>query len=133
MIALDLSSASLATDLPPTRLAQARAKLARLFAQREGGDVALVVWADDAYTVAPLTADADNVALFLEALEPGLMPVDGHRVDRAITHAAGLLRQAGFARGRILLLAGDAQADALLGVPSATADVDAAARAAGLA
>ena len=67
-----------------------------------------VAWAEDAYTVAPLTADAANVALFLDALAPDVMPVDGHRADRAITHAAGLLRQAGFERGRILLLAADA-------------------------
>ena len=113
VVALDLSGSISAPDLPPSRLAQARAKLARLFAQRQGGDLALVAWADDAYTVAPLTADADNVALFLEALAPEVMPVDGHRVDRAITHAAGLLRQAGFSQGRILLLAADAEAGAL--------------------
>lgn len=113
VVALDLSASIAAPDLPPSRLAQARGKLARLFAQRQGGDLALVAWADDAYTVAPLTADADNVALFLEALAPEVMPVDGHRVDRAITHAAGLLRQAGFGRGRILLLVADAEVDAL--------------------
>jgi len=107
VIALDLSSSIATPDLPPSRLAQARAKLASLLQQRDG-EVALVAWAEDAYTVAPLTADAANVALFLDALAPDVMPVDGHRVDRAITHAAGLLRQAGFERGRILLLAADA-------------------------
>src|SRR5690606_37324294 len=99
-----LSSSVATPDLPPSRLAQARAKLATLLHERQGGDVALVAWADDAYTVAPLTGDADNVALFLDALAPEVMPVDGHRADRAITHAAGLLRQAGFERGQILLL-----------------------------
>lgn len=104
VLALDLSSSVATPDLPPSRLAQARAKLATLLHERQGGDVALVAWADDAYTVAPLTGDADNVALFLDALAPEVMPVDGHRADRAITHAAGLLRQAGFERGQILLL-----------------------------
>src|SRR5690606_18290291 len=108
VLALDLSSSVATPDLPPSRLAQARAKLATLLHERQGGDVALVAWAEDAYTVAPLTADAANVALFLDALAPDVMPVDGHRADRAITHAAGLLRQAGFERGRILLLAADA-------------------------
>lgn len=113
VIALDLSSAVTTADQPPTRLAQARAKLARLLEQRQGGEVALVVWSADAYTVAPLTADAANVALFLDALAPDVMPEDGQRVDRAITHAAGLLRQGGANAGQILLLAADAGGDAL--------------------
>ncbi|GHC00155.1 VWA domain-containing protein [Thermomonas carbonis] len=104
VIALDLSSATLARDLPPTRLAQARAKLATLLRERAGGQVALVAFAGNAFTVAPLTEDAANIALFLDALDPGVMPEDGHRTDRAIEWSQGLMRQAGFARGQILLL-----------------------------
>ena len=104
VIALDLSSATLARDLPPTRLAQARAKLATLLRERAGGQVALVAFAGDAFTVAPLTEDAANIALFLDALDPGVMPEDGHRADRAIAWSQDLMRQAGFARGQILLL-----------------------------
>lgn len=104
VIALDLSTATLARDLPPTRLAQARAKLATLLRERAGGQVALVAFAGEAFTVAPLTEDAANIALFLDALDPGVMPEDGHRADRAIAWSQGLMRQAGFARGQILLL-----------------------------
>jgi Ca-activated chloride channel family protein len=104
VIALDLSSAALARDLPPTRLAQARAKLATLLRERAGGQVALVAFAGDAFTVAPLTEDTANIALFLDALAPAVMPEDGHRADRAIAWSQGLMRQAGFARGQILLL-----------------------------
>ena len=104
VVALDLSSASLARDLPPTRLAQARAKLATLLRERAGGQVALVAFAGDAFTVAPLTEDAANIALFLDALAPAVMPEDGHRADRAIAWSQGLMRQAGFERGQILLL-----------------------------
>ena len=104
VIALDLSSATLARDLPPTRLAQARAKLATLLRERAGGQVALVVFAGDVFTVAPLTEDAANIVLFIDALAPGVMPEDGHRADRAIAWSQGLMRQAGFERGQILLL-----------------------------
>lgn len=104
VIALDLSSATQARDLPPSRLAQARAKLATLLRERAGGQVALVAFAGDAFTVAPLTEDTANVALFLDALAPGVMPEDGHRADRAIAWSQGLMRQAGFERGQILLL-----------------------------
>jgi Ca-activated chloride channel homolog len=104
VVALDLSSAMLAGDLPPTRLLQARAKLATLLRERDGGQVGLVVFADDAYTVAPLTEDTGNIALFLDSLAPDVMPVDGQRPDRAIAWSARLLRQAGFDRGDILLV-----------------------------
>lgn len=104
VIALDLSSATSAGDLPPSRLAQARAKIDALLRARPDGQVALVVFADDAYTVAPLTEDAANVALFLDALEPDVMPVDGQRADRAIEWSTKLLKQSGFDRGVVLLL-----------------------------
>src|SRR5690606_5059755 len=66
VVVLEMSGAMLAADLPPSRLLQARAKLATLLERRSGGQVGLVVYADDAYTVAPLTRDAANVALFLD-------------------------------------------------------------------
>ncbi|ATD66976.1 hypothetical protein CNR27_05565 [Luteimonas chenhongjianii] len=113
VVALDLSTATTAGDLPPSRLLQARAKLARLLAGRDAGQVALVAYADDAYTVAPLTEDAANVALYLDALSPDIMPADGSRADRAIAHAARLLRQGQAQRGEILLMTGDVDAAAI--------------------
>lgn len=113
VVALDLSSSILTRDLPPSRLPQARAKLATLLRERAGGQVALVAYANDAYTVAPLTEDAANVALFLDALHPDLMPEDGQRMDRAIVWSRKLLQQAGFARGEIVLLTDHADAAAV--------------------
>ena len=113
VIALDLSSTSMATDLPPNRLAQARTKIANFLRARAGGQVALVVFAEDAYTVAPLTSDAANLALFLDALSPDVMPEDGQRPDRAIRWSQQLLQQAGFSRGDILLLTDHASPDDL--------------------
>lgn len=110
VIALDLSSAALATDLPPSRLLQARARIAALLRERRGGQAGLVVFADDAFTVAPLTSDTANVALFLDALAPDVMPVDGHRPAHAIDRSIELLRRAGFDRGDILLLTDGADA-----------------------
>ncbi|AWV08364.1 tetratricopeptide repeat protein [Marilutibacter maris] len=107
VMALDLSSAGMAADPPPSRVAQARAKLGALLAARDG-PVGLLVYADDAFTVAPITDDAANVALFLDALSPDIMPVDGQRADRALAAAVRLMQQAGFEKGRILLLAGEA-------------------------
>jgi Ca-activated chloride channel family protein len=120
LVAFDLSPAMLATDLPPSRLARARAKLATLLRERRGGEVGLLVYADGAYTVAPLTEDAANVAVFVDALAPDIMPGDAGEADAAgaIDRAARLLRQAGFARGDILLVSGSAMGAS---VPAAAA------------
>ena len=104
VVALDLSSASLAADLPPSRLAQARAKLATLLRERVGGQIGLVAFAGDAFTVAPLTEDAANVALFLDALQPDVMPRDGQRASEAIEWSARLLQRAGARNGDIVVL-----------------------------
>lgn len=104
VIAVDLSYASMTADVQPSRLLQARAKIAQILRTRSGGQIALVAFADDAYIVSPLTDDADNVALFLDALSPEVMPRDGNRVDRAIEESVRLLKRAGFGRGDILLI-----------------------------
>jgi Ca-activated chloride channel family protein len=63
-----------------------------------------VAYAGEPFTVAPLTDDAANVALFLDALDPAIMPVDGSDARRAILWSEELLQRAGFDRGQILLL-----------------------------
>ncbi|PPU39569.1 tetratricopeptide repeat protein [Xanthomonas arboricola] len=108
VVALDLSASITANDLPPSRLLQARAKLATLLRRRAGGEVALLVYAGESFTVAPLTDDTANVALFLDALSPSVMPVDGKRADAAIDAATQLLLQAGFKQGDILLVSDSA-------------------------
>lgn len=126
VIALDLSEPAMANDLPPTRLQQARARIAGIVAERAGGQVGLVAYSDDAYTVAPLTDDVANIALFLDALSPDVMPDYGADLahgdaGRAIVHARRLLQRAGFARGDILLLGGGADARARDAAASAAA------------
>lgn len=120
VVVLDLSSRITATDLPPSRLLQARAKIGALLRARQGGQVGLVVYAEDAYTVAPLTDDAANVALYLDALAPEVMPRDGQRADRGIDWAVRLLRQTGALRGQILLVSDQADSEAVLAATQAS-------------
>lgn len=119
LVVLDLSSRITATDLPPSRLLQARAKLGELLRARQGGQVGLVVYADDAYTVAPLTDDGSNVALYLDALSPDVMPRDGQRADRGIDWATRLMRQIGALQGQILLVSDQADGEAALAAAQA--------------
>lgn len=119
LVVVDLSSRITATDLPPSRLLQARAKVGELLRARQGGQVGLVVYADDAYTVAPLTDDGSNVALYLDALSPDVMPRDGQRADRGIDWATRLMRQIGALQGQILLVSDQADSEAALAAAQA--------------
>lgn len=121
VLVLDLSSRITTPDLPPSRLLQVRAKLARLLDARAGSPVALVVYADDAFTVAPMTDDAANIRLYLDELSPEIMPVDGQRADRGIAWAARLLSQADFRNGDILVLTDRADGDATTAAAAARA------------
>ncbi|MEL1266029.1 VWA domain-containing protein [Pseudoxanthomonas putridarboris] len=112
VVVLDLSSRITASDIPPSRLLQVRAKLARLLDARSGGQVALVVYADDAFTVTPLTEDAANIRLYLDDLSPDIMPVDGQRPARGIAWATRLLKQADARQGEILLISDRADSEA---------------------
>ncbi|MCH6482518.1 VWA domain-containing protein [Pseudoxanthomonas sp. LH2527] len=121
VVVLDLSSRITAADLPPSRLLQVRAKLAQVLQVRAGSPVALVAYADDAFTVTPLTEDTANIGLFLDELSPEIMPRDGQHADRGIAWAARLLAQADARRGDILILTDRADSAAVAAAASARA------------
>ena len=105
VIVFDLSRSMLATDIKPSRLASARFKVEDILRHNEEGQTGLVVFAGDAFTVSPLTRDADTILSLLKALDPAIMPVQGSRADLGLLKAAELLKQAGIQGGRILLIA----------------------------
>jgi Ca-activated chloride channel family protein len=104
VVVLDLSRSMDSSDLKPSRLERARYKVEDVLRRSEEGQVGLVVFAGDAFVVAPLTQDARTITELLKALEPGLMPVQGSRVDLGLRKAGELLKQAGAGRGEILLV-----------------------------
>jgi len=104
VVVLDLSRSMSSGDLKPSRLDRARYKVADILKQRGEGQTALVVFAGDAFAVSPLTSDTNTIRALLEPLQPGLMPVQGSRVDLGLEKAAELFRQAGVRHGDILLI-----------------------------
>ncbi|MGG6463378.1 VWA domain-containing protein [Solilutibacter silvestris] len=122
VIAIDLSSASRAEDVAPSRMLLMRAKLQQWLKARPDGQVALVAFARDAYAVTPLTDDPANVAVFIDDLSPDVMPDDGQNADRAIRLAQDLLQQAGASQGDIVLMTDHADAAAIRAAAAARSD-----------
>jgi Ca-activated chloride channel family protein len=110
VVVLDLSRSMLSTDLKPSRLERARLKVADILRRSREGQTGLVVFAGDAFVVAPLTSDTHTIRALLDPLQPDLMPVQGSRLDLGLKQAAGLLEQAGVRSGDIVAIT-DGSAD----------------------
>lgn len=105
VIALDLSRSMDAADLAPSRLTRARLKILELLERRKSGQTALVVYSANAFTVTPLTTDADTVASLVNSLSTDIMPSRGSFPAAAIDKGRELLQQAGVGYGKVLLIA----------------------------
>ena len=104
VIALDLSRSMDAQDLTPSRLTRARLKILDILEERSSGQTALVVYSSNAFTVTPLTTDADTVAALVNSLSTDIMPSRGSYPVSAINKGRQLLEQAGVAFGEVLLI-----------------------------
>ena len=113
VLALDLSRNMLAEDVSPNRLDRARFKLYDLLASEREARVALIAFAGEAFTVAPLTHDADTVSNLLSALAPDIMPVRGQRSDRGLSAVGRMLDNAGLGRGQVVVISHRADARAI--------------------
>jgi len=104
VIALDLSRSMDAQDLTPSRLTRARLKILDILERRKSGQTALVVYSSNAFTVTPLTTDADTVAALVNSLSTDIMPSRGSYPVAAIDKGRQLLQQAGVGHGEVLLI-----------------------------
>jgi Ca-activated chloride channel family protein len=84
VVALDLSASMLAEDVAPSRLEKAKHAVGRLIDRLEGDRIGLVAFAGDAFVQAPLTVDYAAATMFLNAMEPDLLPVPGTNLGRAL-------------------------------------------------
>ncbi|WP_368666907.1 VWA domain-containing protein [Dysgonomonas sp. 511] len=87
VIAIDVSNSMLAEDIKPSRLTKAKQILTRIINERRDDKVAIVVFAGEAFIQLPLTPDTQSAKLFLETIQPDLVPVQGTAIGSAINIA----------------------------------------------
>jgi len=102
VIILDLSLSMQSTDIKPDRLTRAKHKITDILSRTKEGQVALIVYAGDAFVISPLTTDANTIATMIPPLSPSLMPVLGSEPQNAFTLADELLVNAGVFSGQII-------------------------------
>ena len=104
VIALDVSRSMDARDLVPSRMVRARHKVSDLLRRSRDGRTGLVVFAGDAFVVAPLTRDADTLVHLLSAVDTSVIPVQGSRPDLGLAMARDLLEKGRATIGEIILV-----------------------------
>lgn len=84
VIAIDVSNSMLARDVNPNRLTRAKQILSRIIDERREDKVALIVFAGESFVQMPLTSDTQSAKLFLNSIDPSLVPVQGTELAGAI-------------------------------------------------
>jgi len=83
VIVLDYSKSMYARDIVPSRIARAKAEVARLIRDLPGARFGAVAFAGEPMSF-PLTSDGPAIAQFFRQLEPDDMPVGGTATARAL-------------------------------------------------
>jgi Ca-activated chloride channel family protein len=69
---------------------RAKQLLSRLIDQSQNNKVALLVFAGDAYVQMPMTTDVMSAKMFLNSINPGMVPIQGTAIGSAIRMGMGL-------------------------------------------
>jgi len=110
VVALDASNSMLARDVKPSRIERAKLEVTALLERLNGDRVGLVVFAGDAFTQCPLTADYAAARMFLRAVEPVSMAIQGTAIADALYEAREVLEGGGRGdAGKAVLLITDGE------------------------
>ncbi len=86
-IAIDTSKSMLAEDVKPNRLDRAKREVRDLLQLLQGDRVGLIAFAGTAFVLSPLTLDTAALRLFLDDVDPSLIPQGGTAISQAIRKA----------------------------------------------
>lgn len=106
VILIDASLATRSNDVRPDRFEQLKFKAHDLLNLIHEGATGLVAYAGDAFVVAPLTNEPQNILHMLPALSPEIMPEPGSNPLLGFQQAHKLLNQAGYQQADIFWLTG---------------------------
>lgn len=103
ILALDVSSSMLATDLKPNRLEAAKQVSKRFVSGRESDNVGLVVFAGECFTAVPMTTDHTQLINYIDDVTVGWLD-DGTAIGDGIATAINRLEESKAKSKSIILL-----------------------------
>jgi Ca-activated chloride channel family protein len=108
VLVLDSSGSMATEDVPPSRFFLAKAALIHLVQRLEGDRFGLVAFEGEAYPLVPLTLDADAVGLFLDTVEPGIVPAPGSSLGEGLAKGLAMFVDEQ-RRNKVLVLVSDGE------------------------
>jgi len=87
IVAVDVSKSMLAEDVKPNRLERAKREVYDLCRMLEGDRIGLIAFAGTSFVQCPLTLDYGAFRMFLDYLDPDLIPTPGTAIGDAIRKA----------------------------------------------
>ncbi|MDP2920910.1 MAG: VWA domain-containing protein [Candidatus Omnitrophota bacterium] len=84
LAAIDTSISMLARDIKPNRLEKAKMEISSLVDKLKGDRIGILTFAGDSFMQCPLTLDYSAAKMFLNIIEPGMMPKPGTDIGGAI-------------------------------------------------
>lgn len=106
--ALDLSNSMYADDVAPNRLERAKKIIDESLNQLGGDRVGLIVFAADAYSIAPLTTDYSAIRSYVESAYPELIYNQGTSFSDVVRTAAEMFKNTANT-GRLLVILSDGE------------------------
>ena len=108
VVALDVSRSMYAEDVAPNRMERAKIEIGRIIQRLDGDRIGLVAFAGDAFVQSPLTADYGAAMMFLNAMDPTLISMQGTDLGRAVAVAVDALEETP-TENRILVVVTDGE------------------------
>ena len=87
VVCLDISNSMLAEDIAPNRLAAAKQAISRFMEELRSDRISIVIFAGRSYVQLPLTSDYGAAKMFLDAISPEMIQVQGTAIGSAIEMA----------------------------------------------
>ncbi|MCP4603255.1 MAG: VWA domain-containing protein [Proteobacteria bacterium] len=111
VLTIDLSLSMKASDLEPTRLAAAKATVQDFIKRRKNDRIGAVIFAENAYTLCPLTLDYSILANMIHDLELGTIKGNATAIGNAVGVAINRLRKSD-AKSKVIILLTDGTSNA---------------------
>lgn len=108
MVALDISQSMLAEDIAPNRVERAKHEIAKLIDMLKGDRIGIVVFAGESFVQCPLTLDYGAAKMFLDAVSPGWVQIQGTALGDAIKQSTEAFRSKS-RKNKVLILITDGE------------------------
>lgn len=105
MLVMDVSQSMLALDFEPNRLEASKEVAAEFVNQRPYDRIGLVLFAGDAYTACPITADHNVLQTWIQQIHYGYL-VEGTAIGMGLATAVNRIKE-GLAKEKVLILLTD--------------------------